>query len=300
MLSYQHGFHAGNIADVLKHAVLCQVIDYLLQKNKPFYFHDTHAGRGLYDLTHPVAQKTGEYRDGIARIWNRPDMPAALSPYIRTLQSFNTGTGLRLYAGSSLLAQRMMTSADRLVANELHPQEYQALRDNAKDLRNLRVSHEDGYAALKAALPPQEKRGVVLIDPSYELLADDAAVVNALREAIKRFSTGVYLVWYPITEPARARRMARAVAGLFAENESKESVSKKNMSEKKILQLELLVREPVASNDRVADKGVMAGSGMFVINPPWQLDTVMQSALPWLVKQLAPETGSSRIEWLAN
>lgn len=293
MLSYQHGFHAGNIADVLKHAVLCQVIDYLLQKNKPFYFHDTHAGRGLYDLTHPVAQKTGEYRDGITKIWNRPDLPAALSPYIRTLQSFNAGTGLRLYAGSSLLAQRMMSSADRLVANELHPQEYQALRDNAKDLRNLRVSHEDGYAALKAALPPQEKRGVVLIDPSYELLADDAAVVNALREAVKRFSTGIYLVWYPITEPARARRMARSITGLFTDNESKENTPKE-----KVLQLELLVREPVASNDRVADKGVMAGSGMFVINPPWQLDAVMQSALPWLVKQLAPETGSSRVEWL--
>ncbi len=136
MLSYQHGFHAGNYADVLKHAVLCQVIEYLLQKDKPFYFHDTHAGRGLYDLTHPVAQKTGEYREGIARIWNHRDLPAGLAPYIRTLQDFNAGTSLRMYAGSSLLAQRIMTGADRLAANELHPQEYQALQDNAKGLRN--------------------------------------------------------------------------------------------------------------------------------------------------------------------
>nr|MBP8030341.1 23S rRNA (adenine(2030)-N(6))-methyltransferase RlmJ [Pseudomonadales bacterium] len=186
MLSYQHGFHAGNFADVLKHAVLCQVIEYLLQKDKPFYFHDTHAGRGLYDLTHPVAQKTGEYREGIARIWNHRDLPAGLVPYIRTLQEFNAGTSLRMYAGSSLLAQRMMTEADRLAANELHPQEYQALQDNAKGLRNLRVSKEDGFAALKAALPPRERRGLVLIDPSYELLADDVAVVDALREAMKR------------------------------------------------------------------------------------------------------------------
>lgn len=288
MLSYQHGFHAGNIADVLKHAVLCQVIDYLLQKNKPFYFHDTHAGRGLYDLTHPVAQKTGEYRDGIARIWQRRDYPAAMLPYIRTLQSFNTGTGLRMYAGSSLLAQRMMTGADRLAANELHPQEYQALLDNTEGLRNLRVSKMDGYAALKAALPPQEKRGVVLIDPSYELLADDLAVVSALREALKRFSTGVYLVWYPVTEAARARKMARAVANLFVEQESKE----------KVLQLELLVRNHIPG-DR-SDKGSMVGSGMLVINPPWQLDTTMQEALPWLVKQLAPESGSSRVEWLVS
>jgi 23S rRNA (adenine2030-N6)-methyltransferase len=279
MLSYQHGFHAGNIADVLKHAVLCQVIDYLLQKNKPFYFHDTHAGRGLYDLTHPVAQKTGEYRDGIARIWNCRDLPVGLSPYIRTLRDFNTGTGLRMYAGSSLLAQRMMTAADRLGANELHPQEFQALQENAKGLRNLRVSKEDGYAALKAALPPKERRGVVLIDPSYELLADDFAVVDALREALKRFSTGIYLVWYPVVEPARARKMVRGIAGLAKE---------------KVLQLELFVREPVAGS------GGMAGSGMLVINPPWQLDVIMQDTLPWLVKQLAPETGSCRVEWLAG
>ena len=279
MLSYQHGFHAGNIADVLKHAVLCQVIDHLLQKNKPFYFHDTHAGRGLYDLTHPVAQKTGEYRDGIARIWNHRELPAGLAPYIRTLQDFNTGTGLRMYAGSSLLAQRMMTGADRLAANELHPQEYQALHDNVKGLRNLRVSKEDGYAALKAALPPKERRGVVLIDPSYELLADDFAVVDALREALKRFSTGIYLVWYPVVEPARARKMVRGIAALAKE---------------KILQLELFVRDPVAGS------GGMAGSGMLVINPPWQLDVVMQETLPWLVKQLAPDTGSCRVEWLAG
>lgn len=279
MLSYQHGFHAGNIADVLKHAVLCQVIDYLLQKNKPFYFHDTHAGRGLYDLTHPVAQKTGEYRDGIARIWNRRDLPAGLLPYIRTLQDFNTGAGLRMYAGSSLLAQRMMTAADRLAANELHPQEYQALQDNAKGLRNLRVSKEDGYAALKAALPPKERRGVVLIDPSYELLADDVAVVDALREALKRFSTGIYLVWYPVVEEKRTQKMLKAVTALPAI---------------KLLQLELFARAPQAGT------GGMAGSGMLVINPPWQLDAVMQETLPWLVKQLAPETGSCRVEWLAG
>lgn len=277
MLSYQHGFHAGNIADVLKHAVLCQVLEYLLQKEKPFYFHDTHAGRGLYDLTHPVAQKTGEYRDGIARIWNRPDMPAGLLPYIRTLQSFNSGVGLRIYAGSSLLAQRMMKGSDRLAANELHPQEFQALRDNAEGLRNLRVSKEDGFAALKASLPPKERRGVVLIDPSYELLADDVAVVSALREALRRFSTGIYLVWYPVVEPARARKLSRQVAGL---------------SKEKVLQLELFVRAPVG--------GGMAGSGMLVMNPPWQLDVMMQETLAWLVQQLAPETGSFRVEWLSG
>jgi 23S rRNA (adenine2030-N6)-methyltransferase len=282
MLSYQHGFHAGNVADVLKHAVLCQVIDYLSQKNKPFYFHDTHAGRGLYDLTHPVAQKTGEYRDGIMKIWNRLDTPAGLLPYIRTLQQFNEGTSLRMYPGSTLLAQRMMTGADRLAANELHPQEFQALQENAKELRNLRVSQQDGYAALKAALPPKERRGVVLIDPSYEVPAEDYAVVDALGEAIKRFSIGVYLVWYPVIDPARTRKMVRAIS---------------NLSKEKVLQLELLTREPAKG---ISEKGAMAGSGMLVVNPPWQLDTRMKEALPWLAKHLAPDTGSFRVEWLAG
>jgi 23S rRNA (adenine2030-N6)-methyltransferase len=282
MLSYQHGFHAGNVADVLKHAVLCQTVDYLLQKDKPFYFHDTHAGRGLYDLTHPVAQKTGDYRDGIARIWNQPGCPVALLPYMRALQGFNSGTGLRMYAGSSLLAQRMMRDTDRVMATELHPQEFQALQDNAALLRNMRVSKEDGFAALKAALPPRERRGVVLMDPSYELPADDMAVVSALQEALKRFATGIYLVWYPVVEPARTRKLVKNVSALPVQQ---------------LLQLEFYTREPDAAS--VAGRG-MSGSGMLVINPPWQLDAAMREALPWLVKQLAPDTGSAVVEWLVN
>ncbi len=271
MLSYQHGFHAGNVADVLKHAVLCYVLDYMTQKDKPLYFHDTHAGRGLYDLTHPIAQKTNEYREGIARLWQAADVPQGLQTYLSVLRSFNVDKRLRYYAGSSLLAQRMLREDDRLFAAELHPQEYAALQENAKDLLNLRAQKTDGFAALKAALPPKERRGVVLIDPSYETQSDDMAVVDALNEALKRFATGVYLLWYPIVDAPRAKKLVNKVAALPLQ---------------KLLQLELLVREPNGEG--------MAGSGMLVINPPWSLVAAMQETLPWLVQKIAPERGSYR------
>lgn len=277
MLSYQHGFHAGNVADVLKHAVLCSVLDYMAQKDKPLYFHDVHAGSGWYDLTHPVSQKTAEYRDGIARVWQVSGVPAGLLPYLQTLRLFNTNGSLRFYAGSLLLAQKFLAQQkarrdDRFFASDLHPQEYLALVKCTQHLANVRVQKADGYAALKAALPPKERRGVVLLDPSYETRDDDAAVVDAVQEALKRFATGVYLVWYPIVDPQRAKKMINKIAALPLKN---------------LLQVELLVREPTGVG--------MAGSGMLVINSPWSLAAEMQEALPWLVQQLAPEHGSYRV-----
>lgn len=277
MLSYQHGFHAGNVSDVLKHAVLCSVLDYMAQKDKPLYFHDVHAGRGFYDLTHPVAQKTSEYRDGISALWQATSMPVGLQPYLQTLRLFNVNGSLRFYAGSLLLAQKLLTQKhkreqDRFFASELHPQEYSALCENTQSLVNMRVQKVDGYAALKAALPPKERRAVVLIDPSYETQSDDAAVVDALNEALKRFSTGVYLLWYPIVDAQRTKKMIKKIAALPLKN---------------LLQVELLVREPTGVG--------MAGSGMLVINPPWSLAAAMQETLPWLVQQLAPSSGSYRV-----
>jgi 23S rRNA (adenine2030-N6)-methyltransferase len=292
MLSYQHGYHAGNVADVLKHTVLCCVIDYLLQKDKPLYFHDVHAGRGLYDLTHPIAQKTAEYREGIVPIWQAKAAPAAVRTYLDVLRQFNPNGSLRQYAGSLLLAERMLVekllaeksleknlsrSGNRLFATELHPQEFAALQQHVQSLRDVRVSQAEGFAALKAALPPKEKRGVILLDPSYETLNDDIAVVEALREALQRFATGVYLVWYPIVVASRAEKLVKKIAALPT---------------KKMLQVELLVREPSGEG--------MAGSGMLVINPPWILASAMQEALLWLVKQLAPDSGSYRVTVLRD
>ena len=282
MLSYQHGFHAGNVADVLKHTVLCEVIAYLRKKDKPFYFHDTHAGRGLYDLTLPMANKTAEYQGGIARVWRQANPPAACLPYFLALRAFNQGSALHYYAGSSLLARQLMRPTDRLAANELHPQEFHFLQDQAqmrrdRHLPRLRVSQEDGFAALKAVLPPKEHRGVVLIDPSYEQTSDDRACAQALNDALQRFATGVYLLWYPIVEPKRAFSLIESV---------------KKLGAREILQVELLIRAPIAG-----ERG-MAGSGMLILNPTWQLDISLQEALPWLVHHVAPKTGRWHLNWV--
>lgn len=284
MLSYQHAYHAGNAADVLKHSVLCWVLDYLLQKDKPFYFHDTHAGRGLYSLDGVEAQKTGEHLQGVAKLWQRTDVPDALRPYLTTLETFNQDSAgvtsvdrLHRYPGSPLLAHRMMRPIDRLCCTELHPQEFSALRQVTGTKRNMRVLREDGYAALKAALPPREKRGVILIDPSYEVLSDDIAVIASVREGLERFSQGTFLVWYPLVSPLRVRDMTYKATKLVNSN---------------LLQLELHWAKP-----RDDHRGLY-GTGMLVFNPPWQLDTAMSEALPWLVQQLAPTDGKWRVEWL--
>lgn len=265
MLSYQHGFHAGNAADVLKHTVWCHVLSYLTGKDKPLYCHDTHAGRGLYDLQAPMAAKTAEYAGGIARAHAAANPPPAVAQYLAAVQAFNPDGRLRWYPGSGLLAQHLLRPTDRIVATELHPQEFEALALAARGRRNLRPMRADGFAALKAALPPPERRGVVLLDPSYETTADDAAVIEALQQALRRFATGTYLVWYPVVVSARAAALVRRVAAL--------PVSR-------LLQVEWRQRQPVAG-----ERGLV-GSGMLVINPPWTLAAAMQDAMPWLAQHL--------------
>jgi 23S rRNA (adenine2030-N6)-methyltransferase len=291
VLSYQHAYHAGNFADVLKHGTLCWVLDYLLQKDKAFYFHDTHAGRGLYSLDSLEAQKTGEHQDGIARVWQQPDIPSVLLPYINTLKTFNAGVNgqgtedkLRRYAGSPLLAHRLLRRVDRLCCTELHPQEFTALRQATNNKRNMRILRTDGYEALKAALPPVERRGVILIDPSYELPGDDAAVILSLREGLLRFPEGIFLLWYPLVQPARSRDLINKAQKLVNQN---------------LLLLELSVASATEQGYvRQGKRRGMYGTGMLLVNPPWQLDMLMAEALPWLVQKLAPDTGSSRVEWL--
>ncbi len=286
MLSYQHTYHAGNKADVLKHSVLCWTIDYLLQKEKPFYFHDTHAGRGLYSLDSAEAQKTGEHLHGVGRIWQRHDAPEALQPYLSTLDSFNTVSvggasteHVHRYPGSPLLAHRMMRSTDRLFCTELHPQEFSALRQATGNKRNVRILREDGFAALKAALPPREKRGLILIDPSYERTSDDADVLLAVREGLERFAQGTFMVWYPMVSPVRVRSLLYKAEKLVSHN---------------LLKLEIQWAPPAE------DRRGMYGTGMLVFNPPWQMDVAMEAALPWLSQQLAESQGQSRVEWLCQ
>lgn len=278
MLSYQHGYHAGNHADVIKHAVLCLVLSYLIRKDKPLLFFDTHAGRGLYPLGDAMSGKTGEYRDGIGRLWALPPGCEALDPYLDVVRSFN-GSELRRYPGSSLIAQRMLRPTDRLVACELHPQEYAGLVRSTKPLENLRIHKRDGFKELIAALPPRERRGVVLIDPSYEQRSEDGAVVKSLESALARFANGVYLVWYPVVEIDRARWLVRKLVGLARTASASGSA----------LQVELHLEAPAP------EPGRMNASGVLVVNPPWTLAQQLEASVGDWVSLLEVAPGAGRL-----
>lgn len=279
MLSYQHAYHAGNPADVLKHSVLCWVLQYLSQKDKPFYCHDTHAGRGVYWLNSHEMQKTGEHLQGISALWAQPSTPPALLPYLNSVAAFNGGQRhgvLRRYPGSPLLMQHWLRASDRLGCTEMHPQEYLALKQALPRHRRVKVSRVDGYPALLAALPPLEKRALVLLDPSYELVSDDTAVMQAVQGGLARCAQGIFMVWYPLVNAARTRDVLYKAQRLVTHD---------------LLQIELQTQPPTGG------KG-MYGSGLLIFNPPWQLDTAMAEALPWLVDRLAPNGGSWRVTWL--
>lgn len=248
MLSYRHAFHAGNHADVLKHLLLVSVLDHLREKaDKPFVYVDTHAGAGMCDLREAMAVKNAEFRDGIGRLWDAPDLPAPLARYIGLVRAFNPNGELVNYPGSPALARQLMP-AGRLDLCELHPADHDRLMRWADDERRIRIHREDGFARLKAVLPPLERRALVLIDPPYEVKTDYRQVVEALRGALGRFATGVYLAWYPLLDRTEARALPVSLAKLTD----------------RCLRVELEVSEPTSRG--------MYGSGVFVINPPWQLE----------------------------
>lgn len=276
MLSYRHSFHAGNHADVVKHIVLTLILTALKQKEKGFFYLDTHSGVGRYSLLSAEAEKTGEYIEGIARLWDRTDLPEEVALYINALKKINKGK-LRFYAGSPLLAVQQLRPQDRALLTELHPNDFPLLRQEFAKMPNVVTKRENGFQQLKAALPPKEKRGLVLIDPPYELKDDYELVVKAIVEGYKRFATGVYAIWYPVVLRQHTKRI---VKGLEA------------TGIRKILQIELAVRPD-------SDQRGMTASGMIVINPPWQLEGQMKKILPYLTDVLVPEgTGSWRVDWI--
>ena len=278
MLSYRHSFHAGNHADVLKHIVLMLIIESLQQKEKGFYYLDTHAGAGLYRLFSQEAEKTAEYAEGIGRLWQRDDLPTEVDRYVKLIRKLNYGgKELRYYAGSPLLAANLLRPQDRALMMELHPSDFLLLRNNFKAFENVTVKIGDGFQQVKATLPPKERRGLVLIDPPYELKEDYDLVVKAIEEGYKRFATGVYVIWYPVVLRQQTKRM---IKGLEA------------TGIRKILQIELAVRPD-------SDQRGMTASGMIVINPPWTLEKQMKSILPYLSTVLAPQgTDSWSVNWI--
>ncbi|HIF5504865.1 TPA: 23S rRNA (adenine(2030)-N(6))-methyltransferase RlmJ [Pasteurella multocida] len=278
MLSYRHSFHAGNHADVLKHLVLMLIIENLQQKEKGFYYLDTHAGVGRYRLFSEEEEKTAEFEQGIARLWQRDDLPEEVARYIKLIKQVNYGgKALRYYAGSPLIAAKMLRPQDRALLTELHPSDYPLLRNNFKEFDNVTTKRDNGFQQLKATLPPKERRGLVLIDPPYELKEDYDLVVNAIEEGYKRFATGIYAIWYPVVLRQQTKRILKGL---------------EKTGIRKILQIELAVRPD-------SDQRGMTASGMIVINPPWTLTQQMQNILPYLTNVLVPEgTGSWTVKWI--
>ncbi|WP_147200217.1 23S rRNA (adenine(2030)-N(6))-methyltransferase RlmJ [Pantoea sp. MBD-2R] len=277
MLSYRHSFHAGNHADVLKHTVQSLIIDSLNEKDKPYLYLDTHAGAGRYQLSGEHAERTGEYLEGIARIWQQDDLPEELKSYIACVKQLNPNGKLRYYPGSPLIARHLLRPYDKLNMTELHPSDYPLLRNEFSKDDRARTEKADGYLQLKSKLPPLSRRGLVLIDPPYEIKSDYQAVVKGIQEGYKRFGTGVFALWYPVVMRQQIKRM-------FSELEA--------TGIRRILQIELAVRPD-------SDQRGMTASGMVVINPPWKLEQQMNNVLPWLHKHLVPAgTGHTKVSWI--
>jgi len=276
-MNYRHAFHAGNHADVLKHVVLLAIVEALKRKATPFFALDTHAGRGRYLLQGEHSDRTGEARAGIYRLLVLGNLPVAIQRYLKRVQADNPVGALVSYPGSPLLLAQAMRAQDRLVACEVQPEEAKALETLFRTDERVATQARDGYAAVKALLPPKEKRGLVLIDPPYEAQEEEyTRILAALSEGLARWPTGCFAVWYPI-------KLRRSLAGFMRKVAA--------LPCKSVLRAELLVRpddSPLRLN----------GSGMLVLNPPWKLDFELAHALPVLAKLLADGEPESRLDWL--
>lgn len=278
MLSYRHGFHAGNAGDVLKHAALAAALALLTRKDKPLCYLESHAGAGRYDLADARARKTGEHRAGIGRLWDHTDAPAALEPYLRVLRAENPDGALRVYPGSPAIAAALLRPVDRLVLMELNANDGDALRAAFLADRRVAVHRRDGYEGLVALVPPRERRGLALLDPSYEVESDYAEVVATVAATHARWPGGCYAIWYPLLDRPLSRRLVRALVATGL---------------RRVLCAELRVD--------VRDGPGMKGAGMLWVNPPFTLDAALEEMLPWLSRSLAQDgTGLHRLEWLVG
>jgi 23S rRNA (adenine2030-N6)-methyltransferase len=276
VLAYRHAFHSGSHADVLKHLVLAQVLRYMADKDKPFTLIDTHAGAGGYSLEGRYARKRAEFEHGIARLWGRDDLPAPLADYVALVKQFNDGGKLRQYPGSPGFAQMLLRPDDRLRLYELHPTDHRILAAYLGRHPNTQVAQGDGFAALKGELPPPSRRGVVLIDPSYEIKTDYARVVAAVREALTRFADAVVIVWYPQLLTLESSQLPQRLQS------AAEAHGKRGW-----LHARLTVQQADAQGFG------MIGSGLFVANPPFVLHGSLRETLPFLVEVLGEYAGAN-------
>jgi 23S rRNA (adenine2030-N6)-methyltransferase len=270
MLAYRHAFHAGNHADVLKHTILTLVLRHMNLKEKGWRYVDTHAGAGGYSLEGEYARKRGEFVQGIASLWDRSDLPEPVADLVGLVRGFNTGPALKQYPGSPAIAQALMRPQDQLRLFELHPTDHKILASYLGETPGVEVKMSDGFASLKGTLPPPTRRGVVLIDPPYEIKTDYVRALAALREALERFPEAVVLVWLPQVQLVEATQLPQRLKA------AADSGAKKGW---------LHARLTVAQVD---ERGFgMMGSSVFVANPPHTLYADLQPVLPWLAQALA-------------
>lgn len=259
-MNYRHIYHAGNFADVLKHWVLTLILEKLRQKETPFCLLDTHAGLGMYDLQHPNAQNTMEHQNGVAQLLVKPLAPE-FAAYMRIVQAYTKDHAI--YPGSAAIMQEFLRPTDRLLLNELHPEDFAQLKENFAQDRRIKIYNNDAYQCLKALLPPPERRGLVLIDPAFEVKDEFTRIIQGLQDALKRFANGIYVIWYPIKDRAVVEKFYR-------------DVRKINLPP--ALCVEFYANE---------DIGVQLNScGLLILNPPWQLDETLRSCLPKLLGYL--------------
>ncbi|MCE3263702.1 MAG: competence protein ComJ [Pseudoduganella sp.] len=286
MFSYRHAFHAGNHADVLKHFVLVQVLEYMNQKDVAYTYIDTHAGAGVYTLDSAQATKTGEFETGIGPLWDRDDLPAPLGEYVKLVKDMNPSGKLRFYPGSPYCAEIVAREEDRIRLFELHPSDVKILDENFRKLeqhqaangrrpaargKRVIVNKADGFFGVKTLLPPPSRRGVVLCDPPYEDKQDYKKVTDMLNDALKRFPTGTYAVWYPVLQRIEARNFAERM---------------KHLPAKSWLNVTLCISTPTP--DGIA----LHTSGMFLLNPPYTLEPILRQVMPYLVQVLGRDAGA--------
>lgn len=280
MLSYRHIYHAGNFADVVKHVVLVALLQAVTRKPSPCYFHDTHAGAGLYDLDSREAKLCHESDSGIGRVWQQPDPPAIVQSYLEVVREMNPGLSYpRFYPGSPAIARSLLRQHDRLLLTELHPRDHAQLVQQFRADKRIAIHKQDAYQGLGAFLPPAEKRGLVLIDPPYERKTEYEYVVNSLKASYVRWRQGIYALWYPIMSRSLQSRFIRAC-------------------------VDTGIRKQLHVEFRIGAYGQQhqfIGCGLVLVNPPWQLETTLETGLRWLCGPLQQEQSPAfSLNWLVG
>ncbi len=281
-MNYHHIFHSGNFADVFKHLIVCLCLEKLQEKEAPFFVIDTHSGIGKYDLTSELANKTGEYKDGILKLFQTPNINSLFSSYIKIVKKFNqlNQGELRTYPGSPQIIKQFLRENDKAIFAELHPQDFLLLKRNFAGNQKITTLNQDGYLLLKSHLPPLIKRGLILIDPPFERQNgredDFVQIVKYLKEAHKRFATGIYLLWYPIIGEKTNHQFHQEI---------------RNLGIEKTLTAEIIIDQNI--------KEGFKGCGMVIINSPYQLDEKLKTILPLILNYLGKQQGKTKLEALS-